>query len=178
MLRGYEYTAIVVCLMILLAICMCFFTWKFRYMIVLRTKNVEAETTVVQNLVAEAIHNVVSHNTKEGDFHNKHLYRSSKSDRELNVNSAIGHVTGRRDHPSLTRAKSAGAIKASHPPLTKQMSLSAIKLTSGLSVPTYNKERLASLTAASSLTTHVEKRVEEDSGGGEREKTSWESERG
>ena len=58
---------------------------------------------MVQNLVAEAIHNVVSHNTKEGDFHNKHLYRSSKSDRELNVNSAIGHVTGRRDHPSLTR---------------------------------------------------------------------------
>ena len=45
-------------------------------------------------------------------------------------------------------------------------------------MPTYNKERLASLTAASSLTTHVEKRVEEDSGGGEREKTSWESERG
>ena len=36
-LRGYEVTAIVVCSIIVLAIFMCYLTWKLRYKIVLRT---------------------------------------------------------------------------------------------------------------------------------------------
>ena len=38
-IRGYEVAALVVCLLILVAIFMCYLTWTYRYKIVLRTVN-------------------------------------------------------------------------------------------------------------------------------------------
>ncbi|XP_063689167.1 uncharacterized protein LOC134822184 [Bolinopsis microptera] len=56
-IRGYEVAALVICLLIVAAIFMCYFTWTFRYKIVLRTTI--KETTVVQNLVALTLQEAV-----------------------------------------------------------------------------------------------------------------------
>lgn len=56
-MEGYDVMVVVLCCIVLAAIALCYFTWKLRYMIVLRVK--DPQTTVVQNLIAQTVNSVM-----------------------------------------------------------------------------------------------------------------------
>ena len=62
---------------------------------------------MVQNLVAEAVHNVMTNKSGNEEFHDTPYHRNSRSGIEHDTDSHNGKITGRanRDHPSLRRGK-------------------------------------------------------------------------